>query len=230
MKQQPLFYIGDDKFPVFQYLSANPRYDRDARADIKVLEGRVARLALPAMGVFLIVGFLAVYLVTLEDAVLTQASLGAVVIASIGVVWITSGVMSRIDSARKLQQAIRNGEERDILVTPQDYSYRIAVTKQGKPRVSIHMPVFLISDETQEPDLFLRGEVKLTAEGIEARFRAQMRVIDWARQTLGDGEYLHRFMLEAERERGDLIKQAKEALLEKQGELAEVGRGLSKLM
>jgi hypothetical protein len=230
MLKEPLFYIGDDMFPVFQYLSSSPRYDHDARADIRVLEGRVARLALPAMGVFLVVGFLAMYLVTFEDAVLTQASFGAIVIAGIGFVWITSGVMSRIDSAKKLQRAIRDGKEREVIVTREDYSYGFAVTKQGKPRVSIHMPVFLISEITWGADRLLRQEVELTAEGIETRFRAKLRVIEWARESLGDGEYLHRFMLEAERERGDLIKRAKEVLLEKQGELAEVGRGLSKLM
>lgn len=229
MPLEPLFYIGDDKFPVFQYLPVTPRYERDARADIRVLEGRVLRFALPAIGVFFAVATLALYLMTLEDPVLTQASFGAVVIAGIGVVWVSSGVMSQIDSAKKLQKAIRDGEERDVLVTPEDYSYGFAVTKLGKPRQSIHMPVFLISEETQEADRFLREEVELTAEGIQARFHAQMRVIDWARSTLGDEAYLNRFVQEAERERGDLIKRAKEVLLEKQGELAEVGRGLSRL-
>jgi hypothetical protein len=230
MLKEPLFYIGDDEFPVFQYLSSSPRYDRDARADIGVLEGRILRVALPALAVFLAVGILALYLMTFEDPTLTQASFGAVVITGIGFVWISSGVMSRRDSAKKLQEAIRDGKEREVIVTPKDYSYDFAVTKQGKLRQSIHMPVFLISEVTQEADRLLQQEVELTAEGIQARFRTKLRVIEWARESLGAGEYLDRFVREAERERGDLIKQAKETLLEKQGELAEVGRGLSKLM
>jgi hypothetical protein len=230
MLKEPLFYIGDDKFPVFQYLSANPRYDHDARADLEVLERRVLTSMLPAFGVFIGVVILALYWATFENPGLTQASLGAIVLTGAGFVWVSNSAISRLDSARELQQAIRDGREREVIVTPKDYSYDFAVTKQGKPRVSIHMPVFLISEITQEADRLLRQEVELTAEGIETRFRAKLRVIEWARESLGDGEYLHRFMLEAERERGDLIKRAKEVLLEKQGELAEVGRGLSKLM
>jgi hypothetical protein len=230
MLKEPLFYIGDDKFPVFQYLSGTPRYNHNARADLEVLERRVLKFMLPAFGLFIGVVILAVYLATFENPGLTQASLGAIILAGVGTVWVSNSALARLDSARKLQKAIRDGKEREVLVTPKDYSYDFAVTKQGKPRQSIHMPVFLISEITQAADHLLQQEVELTAEGIQARFRTKLRVIEWARESLGAGEYLDRFVREAERERGDLIKQAKETLLEKQGDLAEVGRGLSKLM
>jgi hypothetical protein len=238
MKQQPLFHIGEDNLAVFQYVPTprSPRsYGRNARANLEEYERRMAWYILPAIALVIAALCFPAFAATTNNAPLVHLSLGTLVVVWVIAAWMAVHVMGRKESIEKLQTSIMAGNERHVFVTSLDYCSHFIFTKQGTLRQTTRISFFLVSPEMQEIDRTLREPVELTAEAIEARLRTKMMVIDWARTTLGGGAYLNAIEREAIRERDELTKQAKEAVLTRQEELAqmqrevgEIGRELSR--